>query len=310
MAFKNTRTPNKPSANKPGASKPRPGKPGTTRPGGKLRPGKAEAKHAPVKSPKPARTPRSTKEQESPEDNYCLVGRNAVLEAITHGKPVDKILLKKDGLEGSLRMIAAKARERKIVVLEVDKARLELLAEGANHQGVIALCPPKEYAQIEDILNLAHQRGEAPFVVVLDGVTDPYNLGAVIRTAEASGAHGVIIPKRRAAGITPVAVKASAGAASHVLVARVSNITTTIADLKKQGLWIAAANYGASPMYNQDLTGPLAIVVGSEGEGVSRLVRENCDFTLSIPMLGVITSLNASVAAGIIMYEVVRQRKG
>ncbi|MCL2674160.1 MAG: 23S rRNA (guanosine(2251)-2'-O)-methyltransferase RlmB [Defluviitaleaceae bacterium] len=239
-----------------------------------------------------------------------MVGRNAVLEAINHGKPVDKIFLRKDGVEGSLKMIAAKARERKIVVQEVDRAKLEMLADGANHQGVIALCPPQEYAEIEDILQLAADRGEPPFIIVLDGVTDPHNLGAIIRTADASGAHGVIIPKRRAAGITPIVSKASAGAVAHVLVSRVSNLVAAITDLKKQGVWIAAADFGAKPMYTNDLSGALAIVIGSEGEGVSRLVKDNCDFGVSIPMHGKLDSLNASVAAGVLMYEVVRQRSG
>ncbi|MCL2616428.1 MAG: 23S rRNA (guanosine(2251)-2'-O)-methyltransferase RlmB, partial [Defluviitaleaceae bacterium] len=225
-----------------------------------------------------------------------------------HGKPVDKVLIRKDGVEGSLKMIAAKARERKIVVQEVDRARLETLSEGANHQGVVALCPPQEYAEVGDMLKLAAERNEPPFIIILDGVTDPHNLGAIIRTADASGAHGVIIPKRRAAGITPVVVKASAGAVSHVLVARVANLAAAIEDLKKHGLWIAAADFGAGAMYDQDLKGALAVVIGSEGEGVSRLVREKCDFGLGVPMRGKLDSLNASVAAGVIMYEAVRQR--
>ncbi|MCL2852686.1 MAG: 23S rRNA (guanosine(2251)-2'-O)-methyltransferase RlmB [Defluviitaleaceae bacterium] len=244
------------------------------------------------------------------DENYCLIGRNAVLEAINHGKPVDKVLLRKDGVEGSLKMIAAKARERRIVVQEVDRARLELLAGGANHQGVVALCPPQEYAEVEDMFALADERGEAPFVIVLDGVTDPHNLGAIIRTADASGAHGVIIPKRRAAGITPIVTKASAGAVAHVLVARVPNLVTVIEDLKKRGLWIAAADFGAKAMYTRDLKGALAIVIGSEGEGVSRLVRQKCDFGVGVPMRGKLDSLNASVAAGVLMYEAVRQRTG
>jgi len=262
---------------------------------------------------KPAPTKASftkpIREDKAEDENYYLVGRNAVLEAINHGKPIDKIFLRKDGVEGSLRLIAAKARERKIVVQEVDRAKLEMLADGANHQGVIALCPPQEYAEIEDILKLAEERGEPPFIIILDGVTDPHNLGAIIRTADASGAHGVIIPKRRAAGITPIVSKASAGAVAHVLVARVSNLVAAISDLKKRGVWVAAASSsGAKPMYTNDLTGALAIVVGSEGEGVSRLVKDNCDFGVSVPMHGKLDSLNASVAAGILMYEVVRQR--
>ena len=305
MAFKKIYGKN--SSQKPGQRDMR-GRPQETARGGRSsRPSsrKPEPFEKPVRSDKTPGTDTA-----ETDENYCLIGRNAVLEAINHGKPIDKVLLRKDGLEGSLRMIAAKARERRIVVQEVDRARLEMLAGGANHQGVVAMCPPREYAEVDDMLALAHERGETPFIIVLDGVTDPYNLGAIIRTADAGGAHGVIIPKRRAAGITPVVTKASAGAVAHVLVARVANLTTVISDLKKLGLWIAAADFGAQTMYTQDLTGPLAIVIGSEGEGVSRLVRQHCDFGVGVPMLGKLDSLNASVAAGVIMYEAVRQRTG
>jgi len=309
MAF-NTRKGGKPPRTSSQGRDSKPSRFGASSRGDKpSRPAKFEK---PNRRPAPVKTnyDKPVREEKVEDDNYYLVGRNAVLEAINHGKPVDKVFLRKDGVEGSLKMIAAKARERKIVVQEVDRAKLEMLADGANHQGVIALCPPQEYAEIEDILQLAADRGEPPFIIVLDGVTDPHNLGAIIRTADASGAHGVIIPKRRAAGITPIVSKASAGAVAHVLVSRVSNLVAAITDLKKQGVWIAAADFGAKPMYTNDLSGALAIVIGSEGEGVSRLVKDNCDFGVSIPMHGKLDSLNASVAAGVLMYEVVRQRSG
>ena len=279
------------------------------RPDKAVRTYRADRVGKPDKADKPVREAYAKPEADEADENYCLIGRNAVLEAINHGKPVDKLLIRKDG-EGSLRMIAAKARERKIVVQEVDRARLEMLAGGANHQGVVALCPPQEYAEVDDMLALALERGEKPLIIILDGVTDPHNLGAIIRTADACGAHGVVIPKRRAAGITPVVTKASAGAVAHVLVARVPNLAAVIDDLKKQGLWIAAADFGAQLMYGQDMKGALAVVIGSEGEGVSRLLRQKCDFGLGVPMLGKLDSLNASVAAGVIMYEAVRQRSG
>ena len=315
MAFKKTysdnKTPRPSSRQKPGASKsrrdmkPERDKPERGKPAAFQKYGRPDK----LKRLKQDDTRGFAKATEAEADeNYCLIGRNAVLEAINHGKPVDKVLLRKDGVEGSLKMIAAKARERKIVVQEVDRARLEMLAGGSNHQGVVALCPPQEYAEVEDMLALAKERGEAPFLIVLDGVTDPHNLGAIIRTADASGAHGVIIPKRRAAGITPVVTKASAGAVSHVLVARVPNLVATVDDLKKRGVWIAAADFGDKTMYSHDLTGALAIVIGSEGEGVSKLVKQHCDFGIGIPMQGKLDSLNASVAAGILMYEAVRQR--
>ena len=292
--------------------KPRPSGPSKDRPHAKPF-GKPERADRAFKTDRPARAETrgdfARPAADDTDDNYCLIGRNAVLEAINHGKPVDKLLIRKDG-EGSLKMIAAKARERKIVVQEVDRVKLETLAGGANHQGVIALCPPQEYAEIADMLALAKERGETPLIIVLDGVTDPHNLGAIIRTADACGAHGVIIPKRRAAGITPVVVKASAGAVAHVLVARVPNLVAAIAELKKGGLWIAAADVGSRLMYASDMSGALAVVIGSEGDGVSRLVRQHCDFSAGVPMLGKLDSLNASVAAGVVLYEAVRQRTG
>jgi len=240
-----------------------------------------------------------------------LEGRKAVLEALNHEKPIDRILLRRDKdkpLEGTLRLIAAKARERRLVVQEVDRAKLDNTSETGHHQGVIALCPAIPYATIHDILEIAQSRGEPPFVIVLDGVTDPHNLGAVIRTAEAGGAHGVIIPKRRAVGLTGTVAKTSAGAIAHMAVARVGNITRTLEELKAAGLWIAAAQMGGESLYTSDLKGPIALVLGAEGEGISRLVSEAADFTVSIPMLGQISSLNVSVAAGVLIYEIVRAR--
>ena len=244
--------------------------------------------------------------------NLILEGRKAVLEALKHEKPVDRVLLRKDGdapLQGTLRMIMALARERRLVVQEVSLAKLDQLSETGHHQGVIALCPAVPYVSVNDILEIANSRDEEPFVFILDGVTDPHNLGAILRSAEAGGVHGVIIPKRRAVGLTGTVSKTSAGAINHIAVARVGNVSGTIAELKKQGLWIACAGHGHKSMYEQDLSGPIAIVIGAEGEGVSRLVEQNADFLVSIPMFGKIKSLNVSVAAGILIYETVRARQ-
>jgi 23S rRNA (guanosine2251-2'-O)-methyltransferase len=250
-------------------------------------------------------------EKETPE-SLVLEGRKSVLEALNHDKPIDRILLRRDKdkpLEGTLRMIAAKARERRIVVQEVERAKLDATSETGHHQGVIALCPAVPYVTVEEILTTARDRNEPPFVLVLDGVTDPHNLGAVLRSADAGGVHGVIIPKRRAVGLTGTVAKTSAGALSHVPVARVGNITRTLEELKKAGLWIACAEMNGKDLFESDMSGAIALVLGAEGEGVSRLVSENCDFAVSIPMLGKIASLNVSVAAGILIYEVVRARR-
>ena len=244
-------------------------------------------------------------------ENLILEGRKAVLEALNHDKPIDRILLRRDGnkpIEGTLRMIAAKARERRLVVQEVERAKLDGLSETGHHQGVIALCPAVPYFTVEEILNIAWERGEPPFVIILDGVTDPHNLGAVLRSADAGGVHGVIIPKRRAVGLTGTVSKTSAGALSHVAVARVGNITRTLEELKEAGLWIACADMNGPSLFDADMSGAIALVLGAEGEGVSRLVAENSDFAVSIPMLGKISSLNVSVAAGVLIYEVVRAR--
>lgn len=237
-----------------------------------------------------------------------VIGRNPVLEAIKSGRSIDKLLIKKGKYEGSIVPIVKKAKEAGIIIQEVDRAKLDAIAEGENHQGVIAYVSAHGYVSVDDILKKAEDRGEAPFVIICDKITDPHNLGAIIRTANCVGAHGVIIPKRNSAGINSAAVKTSAGAVEYTGVARVTNIAETIESLKKKGLWIAAADMDGDSMYKTDLKGALGIVVGSEGSGVSRLVKEKCDFIISIPMFGEINSLNASVAAGVVMYEAVRQR--
>ena len=238
-----------------------------------------------------------------------LIGRNAILEALNHEKPVDKILVKRGGVEGTLRVIAAKARERGIVLQEADKSRLDELAESGNHQGVVGICPAKEYVEIEEILAYAKDKKEDPFILILDNIMDPHNLGAILRSAEAAGIHGVILPKRRSVGLTPVVVKTSSGAIEHILVSRVTNLSDAITKLKNNGLWIACADMDGNNLYEADLSGPIALLLGSEGMGVSRLLAKNSDFTVKIPMFGHIDSLNASVAAGILMYEVVRRRR-
>jgi len=245
--------------------------------------------------------------QESPK--LILMGRNAILEALKHEKPMDKILLKRGGVEGTLRVIAAKARERGIVLQEVDKAKLDELTESGNHQGVIGVCPAKGYVEIDEILAYAKSKNEDPFILLLDSIMDPHNLGAILRSAEAAGVHGVIVPKRRAAGLTPIVAKTSSGAIEHIMISRVTNMSDTIAKIKKCGLWIACAGLDGVDLYKADLSGPIALLIGSEGSGVSRLLAKNSDFTVKIPMYGHIDSLNASVAAGILMYEIVRRRK-
>jgi len=238
-----------------------------------------------------------------------IEGRNAVLEALNSGRNIDKVLIKKGDIEGSLRVIIAKAREKGIVVSEVSASKLDELSDRRAHQGVVAVCPAYAYVEVGDILEKARKAGEPPSIIILDGIEDPHNLGAIIRTADAAGAHGVIIPKRRAVGVTPAAVKAAAGAIEHVPVARVTNLTNVIEELKKQNIWVFCADATGQSLYEAPLTGAMALVIGGEGGGVSRIVRESCDFTINIPMCGKITSLNASVAAGVIMYEAVRKRQ-
>ena len=238
-----------------------------------------------------------------------IIGRNPVLEAIKAGRSIDKILIKKGKYEGSIVPVVKKAKESGIIIQEVDKVKLDALAEGGNHQGIVAYVSQYDYVSVDDILASASDKCEAPFIIICDKITDPHNLGAIIRTANCVGAHGVIVPKRNSAGLNSVVAKTSAGAVEYTRVAKVTNIAETIEKLKKQGMWIAAADMDGQEMYKTDLKGSLGIVVGSEGEGVSRLVREKCDFIVSIPMYGQINSLNASVAAGVLMYEALRQRK-
>ena len=245
---------------------------------------------------------------DSPADGM-IEGRNAVIEALRVGTNMDKIMIARGETDATLGHIASKAREKGIVVVDVDRRKLDYMSQTHAHQGVIAVAAVREYVSVDDILAVAAERGESPLLVICDEISDPHNLGAIIRTAECAGAHGVIIPKRRSAGLTAVVAKTSAGAVSHVPVARVANLTACLKELKEQGLWIfGTAADGAVNLYQADLKGPAAIVIGSEGSGMSRLVAENCDFTVSIPMKGKLNSLNASVAAAVTMYEVLRQR--
>ena len=241
--------------------------------------------------------------------NDIIEGRNAVIEALRVGKSIDKIFIAKGETDKTLGHIASKAREAGIVVVDADRRKLDNMSVTHAHQGVIALIGVNEYCTVEDILSLAEDRGEAPFVIICDEVSDPRNLGAIIRSAECAGAHGVIIPKRRSAGLTAIVGKASAGAAEHMAIARVPNIPAVIKELKEKGLWVyGAAAGGSNDLWETDFTGSMALVIGSEGDGIGRLVRDNCDFIVNIPMVGKINSLNASAAASVIMYEVLRQR--
>lgn len=237
-----------------------------------------------------------------------IEGRNAVLEAFRSGKCVDKLFILDGCQDGPVRTIAREARKTDTIINYVSKERLDQLSETHAHQGVIAQVAAYDYSTVDEILARAEEKGEAPFLIILDNVEDPHNLGAIIRTANLAGAHGVIIPKRRAVGLTSTVAKTSAGAINYTPVAKVTNIVRTIEELKEKGIWFFCADMGGETMYDLDLTGPMGLVIGNEGEGVSRLVREACDFTASIPMKGDIDSLNASVAAGVLAYEIVRQR--
>lgn len=249
---------------------------------------------------------------ENYEENKSLVieGRNAVLEALRSGKPMDKLYVLDGCQDGPIRTIVREAKKHDVILQFVTKERLNQLSETGKHQGVIAHVAAYEYAQVEDMLELAKSRGEDPFIFLLDNIEDPHNLGAIIRTANLAGAHGVIIPKRRAVGLTATVARTSAGALNYTPVARVTNLKKTVEDLKKQGLWFVCADMDGTVMYDLDLKGPIGLVIGNEGEGVSRLMKENCDFVAGIPMKGDIDSLNASVAAGVLAYEIVRQRLG
>ena len=237
-----------------------------------------------------------------------IEGRNAVLEAFRSGKCVDKLFILDGCQDGPVSTIAREARKTDTIINYVSKERLDQLSETHAHQGVIAQVAAYDYSTVDEILARAEEKGEAPFLIILDNVEDPHNLGAIIRTANLAGAHGVIIPKRRAVGLTSTVAKTSAGAINYTPVAKVTNIVRTIEELKEKGIWFVCADMGGETMYDLDLTGPMGLVIGNEGEGVSRLVREACDFTASIPMKGDIDSLNASVAAGVLAYEIVRQR--
>lgn len=242
------------------------------------------------------------------DERDIIVGRNAVMEALSAGVELDKLFISDRQHAGSMNKIIAVAKERGVVVKQVNDQKLRGLSGGDNHQGVVATASCVRYAAVEDILAVAAERGEPPFVVLADGVEDPHNLGAIIRTAEAAGAHGLIIPKRRSASLTAVVQKTSAGAVNHLPVARVPNLAAVMDTLKDEGLWFYAADMEGTPWSEQDYAGPCGLVIGSEGEGISRLVLQKCDFRVSLPMRGKVTSLNASVAAGILMYEIARQR--
>ena len=242
-------------------------------------------------------------------ENELIEGRNAVTEALRAERPIDKIYVAGGEADKTLGFISSSARDRGITVVECDRRKLDNMSQTHAHQGVIAVCAVREYVTVQDILEKAAEQQEDPFIVVCDEITDSHNLGAIIRSAECAGAHGIVIPKRRSAGLTAVVNKASAGAAEHLPVARVANLRSALEELKAQGIWIyGTAADGDSPLWKTDLRGPIALVIGSEGSGMGRLVRENCDFVLSLPMKGKISSLNASVAGAIVMYEIMRQR--
>ena len=241
-------------------------------------------------------------------EELTIEGRNAVLEAFRSGKTIDRLFVLDGCQDGPVRTIVREAKKHDTIVNFVPKERLDSMSETGHHQGVMAYAAAYEYAEVEDILKIAEEKGEAPFLFLLDGIEDPHNLGAIIRTANLAGAHGVIIPKRRAVGLTATVARTSAGALNYTPVAKVTNMAATIEDLKKRGIWFVCADMGGESMYRLDLKGPIGLVIGNEGEGVSRLVREKCDFIASIPMKGDIDSLNASVAAGVLAYEIVRQR--
>lgn len=244
------------------------------------------------------------------EREDLIEGRNAVIEALRAGRAVDKVYIARGDTDRTLGFIASNAREAGIAVTECDRRKLDAMSVTKSHQGVIAVCAVRAYCSVDDILAVAETRGEAPFVIVCDEISDPHNLGAIIRSAECAGVHGVVIPKRRSAGMTAVVGKTSAGAVEHMAVARVSNISAVLEDLKAKGLWVYGASAdGTSPLWQTDFSGPVCLVIGSEGSGLGRLITEKCDFLVSIPMRGVVSSLNASAAAAIMMYEVMRQRR-
>ena len=245
-------------------------------------------------------------ERENEKD--VIFGRNSVAEAIKSGRPLDSVMVARGDRSGSIPKIVADAKKAGIVIKEVDPKKLDFVCGHNNHQGIAAFGAVKEYSSVEDIFATAEERNESPFIIICDEIEDPHNLGAIIRTANLAGAHGVIIPKNRAVGLTATVARTSAGALNYTPVAKVTNLAKTIEELKKEGMWFVCADMGGTSMYQLDLKGPMGLVIGNEGDGVSRLVREKCDFIASIPMKGDIDSLNASVAAGVLAYEIVRQR--
>ncbi|NLV35296.1 MAG: 23S rRNA (guanosine(2251)-2'-O)-methyltransferase RlmB [Clostridiaceae bacterium] len=243
------------------------------------------------------------------EEQDLLEGRNSVLEALRSGRSINRIFVAKGDREGSINQIIAMARERHTIIQEVDRSKLDAMSQTFAHQGVIALVAAKDYVDVDDILKAAQESGRPPFIIILDEITDAHNLGSILRTANAAGVHGVIIPKRRAIGLTSTVSKASAGAVEYVPVARVTNIAQTIKNLKKQNIWVVGTDAtGEKAYFDNDLSGPIALVIGSEGEGMGKLIRESCDFVVNIPMLGQISSLNAAVAGAIVTFEILRQR--
>ncbi len=260
--------------------------------------------------PAERREPMDRRDPNEEENENRLEGRNALTEALRSGRTIDKVFIAAGDTDRALQHLAAQAKEAGAVVVPVDRRKLDMMSTTRAHQGVIALAAAREYFSIDDILQTAADRGETPLIVICDELSDPYNLGAILRSAECAGAHGVIIPKRRSVGLTAAVAKASAGAVEYMKVAKVSNINNAIAELKEKGVWVfGTAAEGSVPMYQADLSGPAAIVIGNEGEGMSQLVRKNCDMLLAIPMKGQISSLNASAAASILLFEAVRQRR-
>jgi 23S rRNA (guanosine2251-2'-O)-methyltransferase len=262
-------------------------------------------------SPRNNRYGKYTTLEKTPEDEGLglVIGRNAVRELLKSDREIDKILVQRGEREGSIVVLVAMAVEKGIPVVETDKAKLDAMSGFATHQGVIAMASEKEYCSVEDILEIAKIRGEDPIIVIADGITDPYNLGALIRCAEGTGAHGIIIPKRRSTGLTPLVSRSSAGAIEHMAIAKVSNINNTITSLKEKGVWVFAAEAGGTPYYETNFKGPCALVFGSEGNGVSKVVTENCDVLISIPMYGKVNSFNVSTAASVILCEVAKQHR-
>ncbi len=261
------------------------------------------------KGTKPQRAYTPKEEREAASDEGLTLGRNAVRELLNTGADIEKIYVSGGERDGSISMLVASALERKIPVVEVEKSKLDKMSAGLRHQGIIAISSAASYCSVDDILSAAEEKGEAPLVIVLDGVEDPHNLGAIIRNAECLGAHGIVIPKRRAVGVTPTVARASAGAVSHVKIAKATNISTTLEELKEKGLWIYAADMDGESIYKTDMKGACALVLGSEGDGISRLTKERCDFCVSIPLFGKVNSMNVSCAAAVLLAEISRQRR-